>query len=744
MKKSWFYRMLFTYMPVFLAVCFTLLFILFLSVRQLSLRSSVQSNEAIVNNAAQVLEQNLRSIESSMFQLVYSEPTIIGFYANPYWEDGRALVYQTARTLINLQTRYPLLHSVYLVNPEEDLVLETFGISNLKDYPDKLYIETTMNSDKLFVWGSRRKIPIPGAEHRSHDVISIARIANLRTNGLLVAQIQVKDLQTLLSQSVDITTGYISITDADGNSISSTIPTEEAGKGHKKLASMQMTYTGWYIESGVLQPGMLSWAEPVLNVSLSIGSICMILGVVWFVIATRYHYRPVRNLLTQVDSFAIRKPLDPILDSKRDEFQTIGRAIDQLRDHSNQLKLENDENKKIRKEFHFRRMAEGRFDAASFYGQREEGLFGLHLAGGRPTAIRVEIDRYARTVGAIASDEERNHQLLTLQSSLDAILEGERYSFTTSWLSDKHLGAIVMLKETVEVNGGLVASLERFRDWTENHLPYTVTIAMGVSVDRIEAISISFQTTARLLSLKMSLGNNRFIPLDALEESGESDLTQELERIEEMSRSLRLGEMEWEHELTILTTTLSTRLFGGEQVRNLLNVFLFHVQHKMGDLPVELEGIWQQANARLMTSLKEGESLAELSASLKSILGTVSAQIRLWRESKNNRSIIQEIKHYIDNNYFNPDLSQAMLSTVFCLHQSSISRVFKDEYGVKFVDYVNDLRVKQAILLMENEDLPIQIIAERVGFLHSNTFIQVFKKITGETPGNYRKERSGQ
>lgn len=741
MKRNWFYRMLFSYMPVFLAVGLTLLLILFLTVRQLSERSSIQSNETVAKNAAQMLEQSLRGIEDGMFLLVNSDPYIQGYYGDTV-DDMHVSSYQAARALVSLQERFPLIHSLYLVNPEEGTVLEPTSIASLERYADKAFIDAKMTSDSRYLWGDRRTI-VSATSTYNHEIISLARLSSLRTRGLLVVQVDVASLQNLLSQSVDTSIGYLRITDATGAIVASTISSDEDGKERRKLASVEMWYTHWVVESGVLQPGMLSWAEPVLYVSVSLGSVCIFFGLLWFVLATRRHYRPVQNLLRQVGDITLKKPMDPITENRRDEFQTIGRALDNLWNHSNRLKQENEENLRFKREHQFRRLAEGRFDAASFHAKREEELFGLQLDIGRPTAIIVDIDRFIAAISVPYTEEERHWMLSKLHGGLVQTLEVDGYSFTCDWLSEQQLGAIVMQRETVDAEIGLLATLERFRVWTEQHLPFTVTIAAGVSVDRIEAVSVSFQTARRAISYKMSLGSNRFIPLSALPDGGEPDLIQELERIEEISRSLRMGETEWEHELTQLSAALTTRLFGGEQVRNLLYVLLFHIQHKMSDLPAELDGMWQTANGRLMNSLREGESLAEISGALKGTLGAVSEQIRLWRDSKNNHGVIQEVKRYIDDHYFDPNLSQSMLGEAFRLHPSSISRLFKEEYGVKFVDYVNGVRVEQALQLMAGDDLPVHVIAEKVGFVHSKTFIQVFKKITGATPGTYRKERTG-
>lgn len=74
--------------------------------------------------------------------------------------------------------------------------------------------------------------------------------------------------------------------------------------------------------------------------------------------------------------------------------------------------------------------------------------------------------------------------------------------------------------------------------------------------------------------------------------------------------------------------------------------------------------------------------------------------------------------------------------------QMSVSRFFpyfKKALGVTPIDYVNNYRVSQAIiLLMNGEGLSVEEISEAVGFESSAYFRRVFKKITGHSPRRYR------
>ncbi|MNE86506.1 HTH-type transcriptional regulator YesS [compost metagenome] len=58
---------------------------------------------------------------------------------------------------------------------------------------------------------------------------------------------------------------------------------------------------------------------------------------------------------------------------------------------------------------------------------------------------------------------------------------------------------------------------------------------------------------------------------------------------------------------------------------------------------------------------------------------------------------------------------------------------------MKFVDFLAELRVNKAKELLDDTQVSIQDIALQVGYANAITFGRVFKRVTGMTPGDYRK-----
>lgn len=105
--------------------------------------------------------------------------------------------------------------------------------------------------------------------------------------------------------------------------------------------------------------------------------------------------------------------------------------------------------------------------------------------------------------------------------------------------------------------------------------------------------------------------------------------------------------------------------------------------------------------------------------------------------------ILNEILRFIAREIGNPDLSVATIAEAFDMGPTSMSKYFKRLTGDGLLDYINRYRIQCAKKDLRETELSIKTIGERVGILSSNTFIRIFRKYEGITPGVYRTHRNG-
>lgn len=73
------------------------------------------------------------------------------------------------------------------------------------------------------------------------------------------------------------------------------------------------------------------------------------------------------------------------------------------------------------------------------------------------------------------------------------------------------------------------------------------------------------------------------------------------------------------------------------------------------------------------------------------------------------------------------------------LPERTLKRRFKAATGTTLIEYVQNLRVEEAKRLLETRNTPIDDISAEVGYEESAFFRRLFKRLTGLTPGEYRR-----
>ena len=96
-----------------------------------------------------------------------------------------------------------------------------------------------------------------------------------------------------------------------------------------------------------------------------------------------------------------------------------------------------------------------------------------------------------------------------------------------------------------------------------------------------------------------------------------------------------------------------------------------------------------------------------------------------------------------DKLFLNHSISLDVLADKLKLSPSYLSKVIKKELNISFTDYLNNLRIKEAVSYLNNpefENYTITAIGLEAGFNSKSAFYDVFKKVTGKTPLAYKKE----
>lgn len=105
-------------------------------------------------------------------------------------------------------------------------------------------------------------------------------------------------------------------------------------------------------------------------------------------------------------------------------------------------------------------------------------------------------------------------------------------------------------------------------------------------------------------------------------------------------------------------------------------------------------------------------------------------------EERRSAALHRKVRQYVERN-LDAGATRERVARQFGVSPNYLSRVFRDQGGTTFSDFLAACRIGTARRMLET-DAPLAEIAARCGFRDVNYFLKVFKKRMGRTPTEYR------
>lgn len=108
---------------------------------------------------------------------------------------------------------------------------------------------------------------------------------------------------------------------------------------------------------------------------------------------------------------------------------------------------------------------------------------------------------------------------------------------------------------------------------------------------------------------------------------------------------------------------------------------------------------------------------------------------------KQNTDKLTYITQYVEKHYME-GLSVVYLAEKLQLTPNYFSKIFHERVGMTFSDYITDVRIKNARrILMTSPDVKVRDVAIMVGYYSPRHFANIFRRLTGCNPSDYRSKQ---
>jgi AraC-like DNA-binding protein len=551
-------------------------------------------------------------------------------------------------------------------------------------------------------------------------------------SGYIVVNVSLSKLQASLLPMYNPDLTYVRISDGKGDVLLG----NDGGSRKINVFSRYISpYTGWEIESGPVNRGFTGLVLKSYNVWMIMAVAAVILGALWVVHVTRRHYKPVSQLVSLIrTSSLIGQDEHP----GGNEFGFIRGALERLMEETQKTRQQHNESFILQKRHCFQEALDGTIPIREEKWQADLIKYKINPTGAMAFVQVLEIDRYHEFV-KVYNPQDQSILKFVLSSVVQEMAQVSGATAWAEWTADRRLTAIIWVPDERQEDGLDVAISGQIVEWVRSNLSFTVTIGVDGMASSLEEIRRLGENAANLLQYKAVLGSGRTLHPAETESSG-FRAHEYFGTIHLLAQSLRLPENNWDKHLNELFAQIRDSVSTRKEIESLVQFLHQHLNRMFSELSKEYRHIWRETEMELAELEQYWETANELHAAYSRIFKQVSHKMQTLRESQRTRVVIGEIRAYIEENFANPELSLEHLSDKFQMHAKNISKLFKEEFGENFVDFLIGLRIGHAKRLLLTTEKPLTVISAEVGYYNYNSFNRAFKNVEGISPSDYRKQ----
>ena len=276
------------------------------------------------------------------------------------------------------------------------------------------------------------------------------------------------------------------------------------------------------------------------------------------------------------------------------------------------------------------------------------------------------------------------------------------------------------------------------RNYVKQHFRKTVTVGIGGHYTSLSGVSASYKEAAEAIGYKLLLGGDTVVSLEDLASYHYGEYLKFFDMTDRIAESVAMAdEPKTAKQVDTLFAEAVEKSVPPDLVRQLCFQMLLKSMRAVSDKEDNLRQMFNPI-PNFYVDIQSFNSVKEMKRYTEDMLGIMIRHIRERRAAAGRNETVANILRYLDGNYSRHDLSLNDLASRFNLSVPYISKLFKDHTQINFMDYLIRIRMEKAKELLADTDKKIAEVAEEVGYANIHSFIRIFKKYTGCTPGDYR------
>ncbi|MDI4646348.1 helix-turn-helix domain-containing protein [Cohnella hashimotonis] len=706
-------------------------------------------NLQILKHSQLAVEQNMKTVETALVAFLNS-PQGTDLYNIPLDYNKYGPFSELESSMRQLQIYETGVFDVTLYNMQYLWRVNNAGIATFDNKEEELqpyenFLKSSMNS----TWiknehGIRflKKSPLYVANPAMLVVVDIpySHLSKLllQANPLGSTAILDSHMELLLGQdqgSVQQLLGHAELEKKlSGDAPEGKLVVKRGGESYG-VTYVHSAFSGWYYVAAASIDEITKESRSIGQFTwwISAGILFLILFAAWF--GSNNMYRPIRMLHSALVGSG-DKSGDPG-DRKEDHIQQIGQHVTKLLDREKRMSSQIEGYTAQLEAFFVQKLILG--DVRKREIDEKLDMFGYAAGWRQMTVMAVEIDTLE---GTRYSRNDQDLLLFAISNMVSEIVpQTNRLAPIVSGSSQ--LNVLGTVQDDPEAwSAELQRWAEAIQKAASNYLDVTVSVALSKPAAQWTDVPRAYKEAEEALNYRVRLGNEAIIYSEDVVSGPAETVHYPLKLEQELLASIKSG----------------YRLQAEEKLRHFMQELVrppFHFQEyqlSVFRLLTEITGLLQAegvpfselavGEAPLIEQMSQLRTVEEMEAwFLQKLIAPVITVLEERRSSQFQNisdAVIQMIHEEFDTL-----LTLELCASRIHYHPHYVSKVFRQETGVNFSEYLLKHRLEMAKGWLTETGMTVTEIAEKLKYTSPTNFIRYFRKIEGITPGQYRERNAG-
>lgn len=752
-----YYSKIHTYFVVISVICILILGVLLSCYFLIKLnRTTSDYNESLMENAQIEIQKTVENVHSSATQIGINK--LVNKYLNSSEEVDYMEINDINLLVMDLVAANDYLESAYIIYPDRNMAITSYGMYSLDFFPDKAWMQSATEQNQKFTWLGKRTVEKNRISSISANVVTlIGKLPYYKsyTSGYIVINVKESFMSDKLS-SVQFGNGGVFIQDMNGCFISGS-----KGLNASILQNQNLQSYGEVEVRGLIVPvdeqlavvnisnsPLTSWryvAYTPINLffqDIFISTIIIlvfVLAVIFISFVMSYLfsnriYLPIQNLMEHTNHF---KREDLASDANYLEFKQINTNVNNVIKEKEQLQQQILAALPSLKEKFFLELISGQILVESYIDEYMKFLDIDYLKYRKFVIVTLWIDHYESLSQQLSSEEKILCTMVIKHHAQTLCTERDMFCCCIDQ-NPKTISIAIGLTEAQGMHAKILEIGNFILQFVRGSFNFTITMGVGHSVDELISLQISANQALDALEQSSIYGNDQVIFYRNIEKDSLGGYINPLTYEKVLTTAIKNSNRE---EIIRILTDMKNLIYRSHYKLKVIRQFYLNILNMIFILEHELSADPEQSSYQLnflVSEIYKKDTLCEIYEIIENVCLNISAK-QFEQHSLKAKMVVEEILKYLKNNY-NREISLDDVSENVSYTPAYINKILKMNLNKTFYDILTDIRIDKAKELLTQSETPIYQISEKIGYINVQSFIRMFKKTVGVTPGKYRDE----